>query len=58
MSTAPFDEWKAKVSRRMYQLCGMGPDDLPDFEYWMAWNSGESVEQTARDAIASAREDY
>jgi len=37
-----FEEWKRKVDVSLEVVCGLGCDDLPDWNYWDAWSDGMS----------------
>jgi len=57
MSTNPaFEQWFARVAREMNLLCGMGPDDLPDYDYWSAFEDGENPCDCAEMAVAAAKD--
>lgn len=35
-----FDEWKMRVDTICLNMMGMLPDELPDWDFWSAWDSG------------------
>jgi hypothetical protein len=51
-----FEQWMIVVSQIMNNLCGMGPDDLPDWSYRRAYDEGKSPDRAARAAIKAARD--
>ena len=52
-----FNQWKRQVDERLVQLCQMNSDDLPDYRYRDAYDYGETVNVTARKALAAAKKD-
>lgn len=53
-----YDEWEQKVDAQMVDTCGMGIDDLPDYDYRAAYNANKTPVQCAKKAIANAKECY
>ena len=53
-----FDQWFTIVSKIMNDLCGMGPDDLPDYLYHQAYDNKVSPDRAARAAIKAAKKGY
>lgn len=51
-----FEEWMAEVNRLMVGKCGMGSEDLPDWNYRDAYNDGLTPNQAANQAINAAHE--
>lgn len=51
-----FDQWKKKVDDRMEQLCGFTSDDLPDWDYYSAWQDGLGWGTAAKQALTEIRE--
>jgi hypothetical protein len=51
-----FQVWKALVASEVDRLCGMHPDDLPDFDYWRAFERKQSPKATAKRVVAKASE--
>ena len=49
-----FARWMAVVDRVIFHMTGCTSEGLPDFEYWLAWNAGESSYSTARQAVQAA----
>jgi len=49
-----FEAWMKVVNRKVFQSCGLGVEDIPDYDYWSNWNSGVSPEQTAEEALDNA----
>lgn len=43
-----------KVNARLIQICGMDSRDLPDYDYWNAYENLLSPGITAREAIRNA----
>lgn len=52
----PFEVWMRKVNAYIGKYCGFSADDLPDFDYWLAWDSDISPSETAKDVIRAARD--
>lgn len=46
-----FERWKAAVNRRLVSVCGMGILDLPDQDYWSAWDAGENPAEFADEML-------
>jgi hypothetical protein len=49
-----FETWMKQVNRTIFQSCGLGVEDIPDYDYWSNWNAGVSPEQTAEEALDNA----
>lgn len=49
-----FEEWQARVNKVLINRVDLGIDDLPDYDYWTAWNCGESPLECARDVLENA----
>ena len=49
-----FQQWQRRVDELLAQICGLVSDDLPDFDYAAAYQSGESPAAVARQAIRAA----
>jgi hypothetical protein len=54
----PLPEWLQKVDALLNGKLGMGMNDLPDYEYMIAYNCGESPKEAVRDAVEYFREAY
>ncbi len=42
-----FDQWKQEVDAWISRIMGLTSDDLPDWDYWKAWDSGMSARAAA-----------
>jgi hypothetical protein len=51
-----FDDWMVQVTRVMVKSCGMGPDDLPDYNYRDCYDAGYSAFECAQEAIDAAKD--
>lgn len=49
-----FADYMTKVDGFLLRRVGMSSIDLPDFEYWAAWDDDETPAHTARRALANA----
>ena len=49
-----FVEWKAKVNIAIQQEAGITADDIPDYNYYRAFNQHVSPERAAKRAIGQA----
>ena len=49
-----FETWMAEVDRRLVLACGMGVDDLPDYNYRDAFDEGISPKEIANEALDEA----
>lgn len=49
-----FREWKREVNKELVHLCGMVADDLPDYDYWDAWDGEVTPADTAREVLEEA----
>ncbi len=49
-----FDAWKAAVNAELIDLCGTVADDLPDYDYWVACDSGMDAAEAAQAALDAA----
>lgn len=56
MKKLSFEDWQKQVNIRVIKIIGLTIDDLPDFDYWSAWDAGISPSETARDVIQAARD--
>ncbi len=54
MEPNTFENWMHKVETAMIEMCGMGPDDLPDYCYHDAWEDDTPPRVCARAAIRAA----
>jgi hypothetical protein len=52
-----FEDWLAEVDKAMIGLVGMGRDDLPDWDYAVAYASGYTADEAAREAITEIAEE-
>ncbi len=43
----PFPDWKGRVSVHLEALCGASADELPDWDYWCAWEEGLTPKKAA-----------
>ena len=55
MNHQPFADWLKVVDRILSRMVGHTSDGLPDFEYWRAWDEGESAYSVARQAVQAAK---
>lgn len=51
-----YEAWKEQVNLEVTKLCGLGCDDLPDWDYRSAWQSGEDPRVTAKDVLENEME--
>ncbi len=49
-----FESFKMAVDDACYEICGMSIHDLPDYDYWTAFDSGKSPMATAKKAVKAA----
>jgi len=49
-----FDDWMAAVDECLEENFGVVSDDLPDWDFWNAWDSGMSVAKACREIIKNA----
>ena len=49
-----FETWLAKVNKVVVLTCGLGIEDIPDYDYWSSWNHGMSPEDVAQEALEEA----
>ena len=49
-----FEDWQREVNNALMRMCGMAIDDLPDYDYWCAWEAGDEPEETAKQVIENA----
>lgn len=50
-----FEKWKKLVDEHVQRLCGLSADDLPDWDYYSAYEDDVSPAKAAKMAIAAAR---
>lgn len=50
-----FEQWRAKVNMYVEMYIGLGCDDLPDWDYWYAWNDGMSPSKAASEVVRNAK---
>jgi hypothetical protein len=56
MAKLTFDAWKAMVDKAIADKTGgFTGDDLPNWDYWTAWDSGVSATTAAARVIRAAR---
>lgn len=53
-----FEKFMREVDDACYEKCGMSVHDLPDFDYWSAFEDGKSPKATAAKAVRSAGGDF
>jgi hypothetical protein len=51
-----FETWKSEVDCILEQSIYLSADDLPDWDYYGAWESGVRPIQAARQAIRQAQD--
>lgn len=44
-----FDEWKKLVDVEFTSHMGMGCDDVPDVDFWSAWDAGQTAKEAGRE---------
>jgi hypothetical protein len=49
-----FDTWMVMVNLQVEQLCGLGVNDIPDYNYWDNFDAGVSPEDTAYEALEAS----
>ena len=49
-----FETWLAAVDAECVKLAGLGRDDIPDWCYWDSWESGETPNEAAVQALEEA----
>ncbi len=49
-----FENWKAEVNQILENRVGVGCDDLPDFNYADAYDSGQTPKEVGEAVIAEA----
>lgn len=49
-----FEQWMEEVNVALVSMCGMGSEDLPDWNYWDAWDDGISPKSAAADVLEEA----
>ena len=57
MRKQTFEEWYAEVDQWVIRKCGLGPDDLPDWNYRDAYEDGIRASLAAAQAIRAAKQD-
>ena len=50
-----FETWKSAYTQWVIDLCGMHPDDLPDWDSYSAWQNGVTPATAAKQTIKAAR---
>lgn len=51
-----FEQWKKQVDSAIEKISGLDSDGIPDWDYWMAWQSNYAPKQAAKEAISAAKE--
>ena len=46
-----FYEWKNNLSNKFEKKIGIRPDDLPDYDYWKAYNKKISINIVEKDVL-------
>jgi len=49
-----FDTWLAIVNLHVENMCGLGVNDIPDYNYWDNFDAGVGPEDTAYEALEAA----
>jgi hypothetical protein len=49
-----FEDWMKVVNQHVINSCGLGIEDIPDYDYWSSWNHGMSPEDVAQEALEEA----
>lgn len=52
-----FEQWKKEVDDCIGSLCGLGANDLPDWNYWTAWNDSVQPYDASREVVENACEE-
>ena len=53
-----YEQWMYEVNSACDLACGLSVDDLPDYCFRDAYDSGKSPKSVAKSAIRSAKEYY
>lgn len=56
MDTVTFESWMVDVNRVLGKLCGMQADDLPDYDYRVAYEMCKGPVWVAKDVIRNAKQ--
>lgn len=48
-----FETWMIQVDRALVRRIGLESSDLPDWDYWTAWEDGLTPSQVVRDFMES-----
>ncbi len=48
MTDLAFEGWMEKVDQVVEATAGVSVHDLADYDFWNAWNDGESPQQVAK----------
>lgn len=54
MSKLNFQAWLAECDRQAWATIGCSTSDLPDWDWWNAWNDGMSPGRAVREALKAA----
>lgn len=49
-----FEQWLAAVDREVIAICGISVHELPDWDFWNAWNDGVPPEEAAEEVLINA----
>lgn len=52
-----FVEWKKQLNRHVVERCGIGADDLPDWDMYSSWESGTDPVLAAEEVLQNACDD-
>lgn len=54
VTQAKFERFMRAVDDECYSLCGMSVHDLPDFDFWSAFEDEKSPKSTASKCVKAA----
>ena len=49
-----FEDWLKMVNTFVIDSCGLGIEDIPDYDYWSSWDAGMSPEEVGQEALEEA----
>jgi hypothetical protein len=49
-----FEDWLKIVNTFVIDSCGLGIEDIPDYDYWSSWDAGMNPEEVAQEALEEA----
>ena len=54
MAAQTFTAWMVQVDRQLQRFTGLDSRDLPDWDYWSAWDADMTPAAAAKEAAAAA----